>query len=63
MPEPAAPLSIDQLAERWNVGRETVRRMAVAGRFPGAFRVGRQWRVPLAAVETYEAQQLKGARE
>lgn len=49
-----------EIAARWDVHPETVRRMAVRGRFPGAFRVERRWRIPLADVLAYETEQRKG---
>ncbi len=47
-------LTLTQLMERWNVGRDTARVMAPT--VPGAFRIGRQLRFPLWGVERYEAE-------
>lgn len=47
-------LAVDiTLAVRWGCSGETVRQMCASGRLP-AFRVGRMWRIPAAAVEEYE---------
>ena len=54
MPPDGPVLTISEIAARWRVHPETVRRAAVRGDFPGAFRAGSQWRVPLEDVEAYE---------
>jgi excisionase family DNA binding protein len=46
-------VSPDELAEAWDVHQETVRRWLRSGELQG-LKVGRQWRVPLAAVEAFE---------
>ena len=54
------PMSIAELAERWRVSKQTVQVMINKRHlFPNAFRIGWQWRIPLADVEAYEAEQLR----
>jgi excisionase family DNA binding protein len=61
-PEPD-PMTIAELAERWRVSKQTVQRMVnLEHRFPNAFRIGWQWRIPLADVQAYEAEQLRKRR-
>lgn len=47
-------LSMSELAERWRLSSDTVRRRCQDGTLP-AFRVGRSVRIPLTAVEAIEA--------
>ena len=54
MPPDGPVLTITEIAVRWRVHPETVRRMTVRGDFPGAFRAGAQWRVPLEDVQAVE---------
>lgn len=55
---PPADLTVAELAARFQRSPSTVRGWLEADRFPGAYKLNRRdWRVPLAAVETFEAQQ------
>lgn len=54
MPPDGPVLTIAEIARRWRVAQETVRRMAFRGDFPGAFRAGSQWRIPLEDVRAAE---------
>ena len=54
MPPDGPVLTITEIATRWRVHPETVRRIAARGDFPGAFRAGSQWRVPLEDVVAVE---------
>jgi len=53
-------LSTAHIAKRWGITRRQVQRLAKAGAFPGAFRVGEgitsSWLIPLEDVENYEKQ-------
>lgn len=55
-PTPAAirPLTPEMLADRWLCSAETVRQLVKRGDLHG-FRVGRMIRIPMVAVEEYEA--------
>lgn len=57
---PQDPMSVAELSARWRANPKTVWRLVAQGKLPGAFRVGRQWRVPLADVEAYEAKTKGG---
>lgn len=52
LPPPA--LTVAQLATRYGRKPVTIRSWVEAGRFPGAFHVGRTWRVPVAAVQAFD---------
>ena len=45
-----APVSLDVAAPLLGRTPETLRRLAVAGKLPGAVRLGRAWRIDLAAL-------------
>ncbi|MBD2841509.1 helix-turn-helix domain-containing protein [Erythrobacter rubeus] len=51
----AAPLNPAQLAERWDVSTTLIYDLLNAGSLKG-FKLGKLWRIPLAAVEAYEQQ-------
>ena len=52
-----AELTVAELADRFHRSPSTVRGWIEADRFPGAFKLnGRDWRVPMAAVEAFVAQ-------
>lgn len=38
------PLTLDEVAQLERTSRETIRRLAAAGKIPGAYRLGRDWR-------------------
>ena len=46
-------LTPEELAKRWRVAPKTIYRSLSAGVLKG-FQVGKQWRIPLEAVEQYE---------
>ena len=46
-------LTPEELAERWRVSPKTIYRSLSAGKIKG-FQVGKQWRIPLEAVENFE---------
>lgn len=45
-----APLTPADVAARWGKPAWTIRRWCEKGAFPGAFRVGNRWAIPLPAV-------------
>jgi len=49
------PLTTGKVAARLGVSAPTVRDLIDAGKFPGAFKVGTDWRVPAADVDAYIA--------
>lgn len=53
MSENPGYLSTKQAAEALGLSDRRVRVLAGEARFPGAFRVGRDWVIPAAAVESY----------
>lgn len=53
MAEPACHHSVKSLAEHWNVGTDTVRRVIDNGSLK-ALRIGRTIRIPKSAVAAYE---------
>lgn len=44
----------EELAVRWATTVDNVSRMCHAGRIPGAFKVGRQWRLAEESLVAYE---------
>jgi excisionase family DNA binding protein len=46
-------ITIPNVAATLVVSRETVRRMVLAGQFPSAIKVGRDWRVPQSDLDAY----------
>jgi len=52
-----APLTVRQLAQRWQKPARTVRRWCELGVFPGAFQVGNRWAIPLRAVLVREGEE------
>jgi excisionase family DNA binding protein len=51
-------LTVAELAERWNVHQETVRRM-IGRKDLKAFKAGSQWRIKLEVVQWMEADSTK----
>jgi hypothetical protein len=47
-----APVSLDAAAPVFGKSVATLRRLAAAGKLPGALRVGRSWRIDLGAVRS-----------
>jgi hypothetical protein len=48
--------SIEEVAVRFGRAPSTVRGWCEAGKFPGAYKLhGREWRIPPAAIATFEA--------
>lgn len=52
-----AVLSAAEVGDRLNVSEQKIRRMCEEGEFEGAFKIGRQWRIPEEAIETYVRRQ------
>jgi excisionase family DNA binding protein len=50
-------VTVEQLADRWQVSERTVRRMIEGGKLR-ALRVGPQLRIPLDVLERFEAQHM-----
>lgn len=46
-------LTVPQAAQRLGIGANLAYRMAEAGELPGAFRVGRHWRVSVVRLERF----------
>ena len=58
----SADLTVVQVSERFHRSPSTVRGWLEAGRFPGAYKLNRRdWRVPTAAVDAFEARQREPA--
>jgi excisionase family DNA binding protein len=53
-------LTKKELAERLRLHRNAVARLLADGRFPGAFRIGRQWRIPASDLRVFIAGQQNG---
>jgi excisionase family DNA binding protein len=52
---PPRPLTVANVAHRLGCSPRTVLRLIERGRFPNAFRLERDWRVPLQDVLAYQA--------
>ncbi len=62
-PAPSADLTVAELADRFHRSPSTVRGWLEAGRFPTAYKLsGRDWRVPVAGVEAFVAQERTSRR-
>ena len=48
---PEEYLTKKEVEGKLRLHRNTVTRLLAAGRFPGAFRAGQQWRIPVSDVE------------
>jgi excisionase family DNA binding protein len=59
--ETAEFLTIRQLQTRLRISRSTAVRLLKAGRFHGAFRISRDWRIPRAAVDAFIKAQQEAA--
>lgn len=46
-------LTTAQAAERLGVSTARIRQLCAQGRFPGAFRAGRDWMIPAEAVQAF----------
>jgi helix-turn-helix protein len=52
--------TVEAVASRYGRAPSTVRGWCEAGRFPGAYKLhDREWRIPPAALETFEAQERR----
>src|SRR4051812_42516508 len=51
----AADPTVETIAARYGRAASTVRGWCEAGRFPGAYKLGREWRIPAAGVSAFEA--------
>jgi hypothetical protein len=48
--------TVEEIAQRFGRASSTIRGWCEAGRFPGAYKLhDREWRIPAAALETFEA--------
>jgi hypothetical protein len=56
-----AEYTLEELAARYRRARSTIRDWCRAGRFPGARKLGREWRVPASGVAAFEAGAENGA--
>lgn len=52
-PEPS--WSVPFLAAYWQLTPDFIRREIKAGRFPGAWQAGSDWRIPISAINSYAA--------
>ncbi len=52
-------LTVQDVAELTGVHAATVRRLARAGRLPGAYKIGRQWRFAREAIEDLRGQVIR----
>lgn len=52
-------LTVQDVAELMGVHPATIRRLARAGRLPGAYRVGRQWRFAREAIEKLRGELIR----
>ena len=55
--------SVEELAARWSVSPQTVRRAFRAGRIPTPLRIGAQLRWPREDIERYEQCQVEGGAD
>ncbi|MCK4376249.1 MAG: helix-turn-helix domain-containing protein [Candidatus Brocadiae bacterium] len=55
----APDLTVHDVAELTGVHAATVRRLARAGRLPGAYKIGRQWRFAREAIEHLRGQVIR----
>lgn len=46
-------ITIDELCESLNIGKNTAYSLLNSGELPGAFRIGRIWKIPKDAVSNY----------
>lgn len=51
--------TVSELVDRLGLHRNTVQNLIREGAFPGAFKIGRTWRVPQSDVEAYLDRQRK----
>jgi hypothetical protein len=52
--------TVEAIASRYGRAPSTVRGWCEAGRFPGAYKLhDREWRIPMAALEAFEAQERR----
>jgi hypothetical protein len=55
---PPADPTVEDVAARYGRAPSTIRGWCEAGRFPGAYKLhDREWRIPAAALEAFDAQQ------
>lgn len=55
---PLADPTVEEIGARYGRARSTIRGWCEAGHFPGAYRLhDREWRIPTAAIEAFEAQE------
>jgi helix-turn-helix protein len=59
----SADPTVEEIATRYGRALSTIRGWCEAGRFPGAYKLhDREWRIPAAALEAFDAQQRRGDR-
>lgn len=62
-PRSLVDVTIRDLAQLFGKRASTVRAWVERGDFPGAYKLhGREWRVPVSAIEAFKDQQRNGAR-
>lgn len=55
--------TVEEIGIRYRRKPSTVRGWCEAGRFPGAYKLhGREWRIPVAAVAAFDAEQRPASR-
>ena len=52
---PPADPTVEEISARYGRAPSTIRGWCEAGRFPGAYKLGREWRIPAAGIAAFEA--------
>jgi hypothetical protein len=55
-------LTCEDVGQLFDRSASTVRAWCAAGQFPGAYRLGREWRIPRGAIEAFQERQRQGLR-
>lgn len=59
-PAPLVDLTCDEVGQLLHRTAGTVRGWCAAGRFPGAYRLGREWRIPRGAITAFQERLARG---